>query len=211
MPKFLIRTKHFLRPIYRFLFDYNKGLITKIYVFFHDKRLFKEIKVKESGKLIFKIYDYGKITRMRAATFFQKEPETIRWIKTFNKNDRLIDIGANIGIYSLYSATKGIDVVSIEPDSLNYALLNLNIKLNDLGKKVTPYSIAIHDEEKFSKFFIKFALWGGALNSFDNTLDYLGKNFTPIHSQGVYGMTLDLMIEEIIEIKSMFDNRNTQG
>ena len=32
---------------------------------------------------------------------------------------------------------------------------------------------------------------GGALNSFDNTLDPWGNNYKPVHAQGVYGTTLD--------------------
>lgn len=134
---------------------------------------------------------------MRASTFNTKEPETIDWIKTFNKEDKLIDIGSNIGIYSLYAAKKGIEVVAIEPDALNHALLSLNILLNNLGKKITPYSIAMHEEEKFSKFFLQSAEWGGALNSFDNKLDQFGNKYLPIHSQGVFGLPLDLFIEKI--------------
>ena len=125
-----------------------------------DSRLKAICSVKESGKEIFKIYDYGTVTRMRATSFEKKEPETLNWIKTFEKNDNLIDVGANIGIYSLYAAYKGINVVSVEPDALNYALLNLNIRINNYGDKIVPYSIALHDEKKFSKFNVSSNEWG---------------------------------------------------
>ena len=191
------KIKDFVRPFYLYFFGYKNGLFSNYFSKLWDVRLTKKISVKENNIEIFKIYDYGKITRMRASTFTTKEPETLDWIKTFNKEDKLIDIGSNIGIYALYAAKKGIEVVAIEPDALNHALLSLNILLNNLGKKITPYSIAIHEEEKFSKLFLQSALWGGALNSFDNTLDQFGSKYLPIHSQGVFGLPLDLLIEKI--------------
>ena len=58
-----------------------------------------------------------------------KEPETLNWISSFDPGDNLLDIGANIGIYSPFAAARNHKVISLEPDALNYALLNLNIIL----------------------------------------------------------------------------------
>ncbi len=162
-----------------------------------DKRLEIEIPVKNEGREVFKIYDFGNTTRYRASSFDNKEPETIRWISSFGPEDKLLDIGANIGIYSLFAASRGIEVTAIEPDALNYALLNLHIRLNDYGNKIIPYLIAAHDSSKFSKFNISSYEWGGALNSFDNTLDAWGKSYQPVHSQGVYGISLDEFLPKI--------------
>ena len=174
-----------------------KLLFRKLYLSFRDRRLNSLLSVLEKGVEVFKIYDFGPVTRMRANTFEVKEPETLSWIKGFDSDDKLLDIGANIGIYSLYAASKGIDVVAIEPDALNYALLNLNIRINQLGNKIIPYSIAVHDQTYFSKFNISSYKWGGALNSFDNSLDYSGKRYKPVHSQGVFGVSLDSFLEQI--------------
>ena len=62
---------------------------------------------------------------MRANTFFSKEPETLAWIDAMTENDVLFDVGANIGIYSVYAALKGLKVFAFEPESLNYAELNI--------------------------------------------------------------------------------------
>lgn len=181
--------KSLLRPLYLGLLRFSSNV--------WDSRLKALCSVKESGKEIFKIYDYGKVTRMRATSLEKKEPETLNWIKTFEKNDNLLDVGANIGIYSLYAAHKGINVVSVEPDALNYALLNLNIRINNYGDKIVPYSIALHDEKIFSKFNISSYEWGGALNSFDNRMNQFEEKFNPIHSQGVFGITLDEFIDNL--------------
>ena len=148
---FINTSKSLLRPIYR-------ALHNNIYSLW-DSRLKSELSVKELGREIFKILDYGDVTRMRARTFETKEPETLNWIRDFHYDDKLLDIGANIGIYSLYVAFKGINVISIEPDSLNYALLNINIRINNYSDRIMPYCIAIHDLTKFSKFNISSYEW----------------------------------------------------
>ena len=43
-------------------------------------------------------------TLWRVQTLFSKEPETIKWINNFNTEDIFIDIGANVGIYTIYAA-----------------------------------------------------------------------------------------------------------
>ena len=55
-----------------------------------------------------------------------------------------IDIGANIGIYSLIASYRSIArVFSIEPHPFTYDLLKENISLNKLACRVTPYPIAL--------------------------------------------------------------------
>lgn len=189
---FLKKNKHiksFFRPYYVFVIS----ILNKIW----DSRLNTLIQVKELGIPIFKIHDFGKITRLRANSFEIKEPETIAWIKDFDIGDTLMDIGANIGMYSLYAAKKNIKVVAVEPDALNYALLNLNIRINNFGEKIIPYAIAMHDIEKYSKFNISSIEWGGALNSFDNELDFQSKKFKIEHIQGVFGSSVDSFLNEI--------------
>ena len=181
-----------LSPIKRFY-----RLLREFSDFVWDKRLEVALPVRVAGRQVFKIYDYGKITRFRASSFESKEPETIAWIDSFAPGDSLLDIGANIGIYSLYAASKGSVVVALEPDALNYALLNLNVRLNDFGSQLMPYLVAAHDEPKFSDFNISSYEWGGALNSFDNTLDFAGNSYKPVHSQGVYGIPLDSFLPQI--------------
>ena len=46
----------------------------------------------------------GETTYYRAKTLFTKEPETIDWIRKFEKDSVFYDIGANVGVYSLFSS-----------------------------------------------------------------------------------------------------------
>lgn len=189
---FLKKSKSFL-SIYRYIQRIKIRLIR----YLDQKRISKFKNVYRKKKLLFKVLDMGYVTRFRAETFESKEPETIKWIESFEPRDTFLDIGANIGIYSLFAAKRAHKVISIEPDALNYALLNLNIRENSLSSQIKAYSIAMNDLEKFSYFNISSYEWGGALNSFDNSIDYKGNRFKPVHIQGVYGVPLDHFLCQI--------------
>lgn len=80
----------------------------------------------------------------RLKTFFIKEPETLIWLQRLNKKDVLWDIGANIGLYSIYSsAIMGNKTLSFEPSLRNALCLQESIDANHLNDLVTAYPIAI--------------------------------------------------------------------
>lgn len=82
----------------------------------------------------------------RVKTLLTKEPETIRWIQSFNPGDIFYDVGANIGLYSIFaSSVVGCKTYAFEPEAANFALLNRNIYFNKLSELVTAYSIGISD------------------------------------------------------------------
>ena len=61
-------------------------------------------------------------------TLFSKEPITLAWIDTFKDGETLYDIGANVGMYTIYAAVmRKANVYAFEPEALNYAELNKNI------------------------------------------------------------------------------------
>src|SRR5262245_45216455 len=75
----------------------------------------------------------NQMTKWRVETIYTKEPCTLEWIETFSADDVLFDIGANVGMYSIWAAaTRRCRVIAFEPEALNYALLNRNIEANKL-------------------------------------------------------------------------------
>ena len=83
-------------------------------------------------------------------TMFVAEPETIEWIGEFKKGEIFLDIGANIGLYSLWATvSKSVRCFSFEPESLNFSILNRNIFYNNLVEKVTAYPLAVSDQVGF--------------------------------------------------------------
>jgi FkbM family methyltransferase len=87
---------------------------------------------------------YGETTEFRVRTLFTKEPETIAWIDSFLPEDVFWDVGSNIGCYSLYAASRGIQVAAYEPSSVNYWLLTTNVALNNYQHLITalPFGLS---------------------------------------------------------------------
>jgi len=134
-------------------------------------------------------------TEWRAKTLFSKEPDTIEWIEKFKSDEIMIDIGANIGCYSLWAAiSRNVLVFSFEPESQNYALLNSNIALNDINSKVIAFCIALTDESKFDRLHLRAFKAGFSGHSFGKKVSYDMRPMNPVFSQGSFSTTLDELI-----------------
>ena len=56
-----------------------------------------------------------------ALSLLRRQPDTIAWIDAFQPNSVFWDVGANVGIYSLYAALRrGTRIVAFEPAAINY-------------------------------------------------------------------------------------------
>jgi FkbM family methyltransferase len=135
------------------------------------------------------------LTKWRVDTFFTKEPETIEWIDGFEKQEVMFDIGGNIGLYSIYAAKRGIRVISFEPESQNYALLNKNVFLNKCGDNVMCLNSALADKDSLGYLYTPAFRTGGAINCFGGTKDWNNTEFSPDFKQGVLSYSLDSFIE----------------
>lgn len=136
------------------------------------------------------------ITLWRARTLFDKEPDTIEWIDSFGNGELLYDIGANVGMYSIYAASKGARVIAFEPESQNYAQLNRNIFLNQFQNRATALNLAVGRKSTIDYLYLSGFTVGGALNNLGSSVDY---NHQPIESkfkQGVMSVSLDDLIEK---------------
>jgi len=158
-----------------------------------DGRLRRTSRVHHGGKTLFRTIDLGPITRMRASTFSEKEPETILWIDSFVPNSAFLDVGSNVGMYAIYAATRECEVIAVEPDALNFAVLNQNIRLNSVctRERVRAYPIALHRDFAISDLNLTAGEWGAAMSSFGNTTDFKGDEFMPRFHQGAIGLSMD--------------------
>jgi FkbM family methyltransferase len=83
------------------------------------------------------------LLQARANSVLSKEPDTISWIDRFDSGDVFWDVGANVGVFSLYAARRGVRVLAFEPSAYNYMVLCRNVELNSLDGRVVPYCIAL--------------------------------------------------------------------
>ena len=180
---------------------FNKLLKRDFRGLLFDKMQKKFTKVKIENKTI-NFYSPNSILSWRVKTYFSKEPETLDWIKKFKKkksSDIIFwDIGANIGLYSIYSCvvhSNDISVVSFEPSVNNLKSLATNISINNYNNQIKVLSNPLSNTNKFSKLNESSILDGSALNSFSNNLNFEGKIFQPAISYKTLGFSLDYLVE----------------
>ena len=139
----------------------------------------------------------------RVETFFTKEPETLEWIDSFDDNSKIIfwDIGANIGLYSIYAALKfkNIEVVSFEPSTSNLRVLSRNISINKLENKIKINQFPLTNKEnKYLMMKEGDFVEGGALNSFGEDFDFKGDSFNANNNYQVYGTSINYLLKSNI-------------
>ena len=134
-------------------------------------------------------------TRWRVDTFFEKEPDTLEWIATFKPDEVMVDIGANVGMYSIWAAmTRNVRVCAFEPESQNYALLYQNIVRNDLSRQVTGYCAALSDESGFSSLYLSEFIAGSSVHTYGAELDFKLQPRSSKIVQGCVATTLDHLV-----------------
>ena len=100
------------------------------------------------------------------------------------------------GIYSLYAAKKGHEVLAFEPESLNYAELNKNIYLNNLSEKITAYNIGLNNETLFNHLNLSVFKKGWSCHTATKSIDYAHESFEPVYKQGLFLSSLDDLVSK---------------
>ena len=168
---------------------------------FIDRDFYKTIKIPDK-KIEIKFFTPNYLTNWLTNEFKTKEPETISWIENFKEGDnrKIIfwDIGANLGLYSIYASKiyDNIEVVSFEPSTSNLRVLSRNISINDLHNKIKifqlplgekPFSFSLMRENKFGE--------GQSINVFDVPLNFEGKKFISSNNYQVLGTSINSILD----------------
>tara|TARA_B100001105_G_scaffold255464_1_gene255107 strand:- start:2760 stop:3659 length:900 start_codon:yes stop_codon:yes gene_type:complete len=128
----------------------------------------------------------------RAQTFATKEPETLEWIDSMLEESVLWDVGANVGLYSLYAAKSlGVKVFAFEPSVFNLELLARNAYENKLQDKICIVPMALSDKTNFNSMHITTTDWGGALSTFGEAFGWDGKKINHNFQFKTIGITMD--------------------
>lgn len=130
----------------------------------------------------------------RAQTLFTKEPETIKWIRGMKPNEILFDVGANVGMYSIYAGKRGVRVYSFEPEASNSYLLNKNIVNNQLTGSVTAFGFALADQEAINVLKLTSFIPGSAHTTFGDNEAFNQTDLPTLFQQGCFSTTLDDLI-----------------
>jgi FkbM family methyltransferase len=144
--------------------------------------------------LPFKLDISDELSAWRSKTFYSKEPETLKWLEFFavtNHNyEILIDVGANIGIYTLYWLHfPNTRAIAIEPFSENIRLLSKNIRINNFMTRVDIISKPLSSQNTLGYSTINDIRPGGS----DYKLSLNG-NLNQSNSIKVETLTLDSVL-----------------
>jgi len=154
----------------------------------------------------------NRLTKFRAATFSTKEPETLRWIDSFPDASIIWDIGANVGVYSIYAAVREHQVLAFEPSVFNLEFLVRNISLNSVGDKVTVLPFPLSDHSKVSWMHIGTTSWGGSMSSFEKKFGWDGKPLSQIRiSYATLSFTIDQVVKDLKLPKPDFIKLDVDG
>jgi len=77
---------------------------------------------------------------------------TKRFKKIIPAFDLFIDVGANIGTYSIIAGKRALSTIAFEPIETNYNSLVKNIELNQLEKFIIPYRFGLGEKAETSRF-----------------------------------------------------------
>ena len=146
----------------------------------------------------YKFSSPNKVCDSRAKTLATKEPETLNWIDSFSVDSVFWDIGANIGIYSVYAAkSKGCIVYSFEPSVFNLEVLARNVFLNKLNDNVTILPLAVNDRMGKGDLNMSSIEIGGALSTFDKFFDDNGEKFNILFNYPIFSISIDQIISKL--------------
>ena len=200
-------TEKFLYFLYCILFYFNKIVIylfkKNFLIYFKDfieKDSYQKKKILNQNLVFF---SPNVLTSWRVNTYLSKEPETIEWINSFSKKEKIIfwDIGANIGLYSIYNSlqNKNSETIAFEPSTSNLRVLSRNISINNLSSKIKIFPLPLSDEDNaFSKMKEENFLEGGAMNVFKENFNFEGNKFNSEMNYTTFGTSINFLIENKI-------------
>ncbi len=114
-------------------------------------------------------------------------------------NSTIIDIGANIGVYSLFAASaKNTVVYAFEPDPSNFELLVKNVRLNKLEKRIIPFNLAVGSEKGKRTLYLGEA----PFHSFCPVSESPFNALYPSHSGGAKQNSIEVAC---VSLKDIFD------
>lgn len=185
-----------LRIFKRYGFFSLRVFLNSIFEFSQNFLSIKTIKY-ENKKI--KFFINSEISAIRAELFGKKEKEIYDFIsKNLDSSDILFDIGANVGVFSIYSSyIKNIKCVAFEPEYSNLYLLKKNIILNNLQNKIFVYPIALSNKNELSILNLSSIKSGTAIHTVSKKeIDYTDENAKVVLRTGTYACTLDDFINQ---------------
>lgn len=154
------------QKIYRILWLFNNHPLTKNeklntlirYLIFHIRfRDGDEIAIPFSNGHL--IISKGDGSQAHYFTYLEDFEEMVFLLHFLRGEDQFVDVGANIGVYSILAASQiGCKTIAFEPSGKNYSILQENLHLNNLQDFIEIHNFALGDKSESKTIGAKGAL-----------------------------------------------------
>jgi FkbM family methyltransferase len=133
------------------------------------------------------------LLRSRADGLMTKEPDMVSWLGELPESAVLWDVGANVGVFSLFAAvSRRCTVLSFEPSAANYYVLTRNVQLNKVERKVSTYCLALASRSTLGVLNLDSAALGGSMSQFGASGERSRySSATEPLSHGMIGLSVD--------------------
>lgn len=142
-----------------FRLNSNSALSTEI-----CQQISPKTEVQFNGQKVIFRSGHGRL-KWRAETLHTEEPLMIEWLKSFRSDDVFLDVGANVGTYTIPAALLCELVIAIELDPINVSCLYSNVHYNELYNKIVIVPLAAGKEKSVMEVYYRDFSVGDALQS----------------------------------------------
>lgn len=139
-------------------------------------RLIDDHIVEYPGYGNFKICGGNKMLKFRAESFLAKEPATLEWLQSLEADSLLIDVGANIGMYTIPASLFHVEkVIAVEPEIKNYNMLLANLAANKISPEkceAFPVAVSTQFRNQFARLYLTKDEVGASCHQVGNNQDF---------------------------------------
>lgn len=209
--EFSENTKNLLRPIAKWFFktaayrayEHSYGDWRYLYLPLVWKlvRVMVPRRLVHVGRVSFTLPCDNWITHFRWYLFCSKEVEVREFLDNYLKDgDVFFDIGANIGVFSVYALKRhfGLTAYCFEPEYSNLHYLKENIVANGLMDRANIYAMAVSDIDGISTLHIQDTTPGAAVHTESKSnINTTDEGYAVVWREGVAAVTLDRVCGEL--------------
>eukprot|EP00941_MAST-03F_sp_MAST-3F-sp1_P002634 g2634.t1 len=124
--------------------------------------------------------------------------------RTTGESALFVDVGANLGWFTLLAASQGHRVIAIEPMKYNLELLYASVALNEFDKElvqILPFAVGENSAEKSEKFCMRPAYAGlPEINQYNGQLQKVTEENRDKCTDIVHTVTLDSLLSPWLDI-----------
>lgn len=162
------------------------------------KRLLVRVRLLDRGRLAIYVCETA-MDAWRPLSLWLKEEGTMAWIEAeVRPGDVFMDIGANIGIYSIAAAQRmggSGEVYAFEPHKVNGVTLLRNVQANGLQGRIRVFACALSDSDGFLAFnYASLASASSASQLGHRRVPGSDEEFSPVSSEMVFSTSVDSLI-----------------